>query len=147
MVLKIGDENQFSKFIRACNNIIGGKIQVSRAMPGDNVTGGHGAPMTEEIFNSSALQWQTGTDPLNNTAIFSDDCPHGELTWTAIQTEMDRLQAEWDAKDYARDRKSSYPEISEFMEAYTEKEIGGDSTKWDAYVIKYNKVRTDNPKG
>jgi hypothetical protein len=32
------------------------------------------------------------------------------------------------------------------MEAYTEKEIGGDSTKWDAYVINYNKVRTDNPK-
>jgi hypothetical protein len=32
------------------------------------------------------------------------------------------------------------------MEAYTEKEIGGDSTKWDAYVVKYNQVRTDNPK-
>ena len=32
------------------------------------------------------------------------------------------------------------------MEAYTEKEIGGDSTKWDAYVVEYNKVRTDNPK-
>ena len=28
----------------------------------------------------------------------------------------------------------------------TEKEIGGDSTRWDAYVIAYNKVRTDNPK-
>ena len=27
-----------------------------------------------------------------------------------------------------------------------EKEIGGDSTKWDASVIAYNKVRTDNPK-
>jgi len=32
------------------------------------------------------------------------------------------------------------------MEAYTEKEIGSSSTKWDAYVEKYNKVRTDNPK-
>jgi len=32
------------------------------------------------------------------------------------------------------------------MEAYTEKEIGGNSSKWDEYVIKYNKVRSDNPK-
>ena len=34
----------------------------------------------------------------------------------------------------------------EFMEAYTEKEIGGSSTKWNAYVTAYNKVRNDNPK-
>ena len=48
--------------------------------------------------------------------------------------------------DYARKRTATYPPIQDFMEAYTEKEIGGDSTKWDAYVIAYNKVRTDNPK-
>ena len=29
---------------------------------------------------------------------------------------------------------------------YTEKEIGEDSTKWDAYVTKYNLVRSNNPK-
>ena len=34
----------------------------------------------------------------------------------------------------------------EFVEAYTEKEILADTTKWDEYVVKYNKVRTDNPK-
>jgi len=28
----------------------------------------------------------------------------------------------------------------------TLKEIGGSSGKWDAYVINYNKVRSDNPK-
>jgi|7_EtaG_2_1085326.scaffolds.fasta_scaffold305084_2 hypothetical protein len=44
-------------------------------------------------------------------------------------------------------RANSYPITKEFIEAYTEKEIGEDSTKWNAYVIKYNKVRTDNPKG
>ena len=43
-------------------------------------------------------------------------------------------------------RRSEYPSTSEFLEAYTEKEIGGNSTKWDAYVINYNKVRTENPK-
>jgi len=63
-----------------------------------------------------------------------------------INTEYDRLQTEYDAQDYARKRALEYPVIKDFMEAYTEKEIGGDSTKWDAYVINYNKVRTENPK-
>ena len=43
-------------------------------------------------------------------------------------------------------RKNEYPTLRDFAEAYTEKEIGGNSTKWDAYVINYNKVRTENPK-
>ena len=64
-----------------------------------------------------------------------------------VKTEYDKLLAEYDAQDYARKRKAEYPVTNEFIEAYTEKEIGGDSTKWDLYVTKYNKVRTDNPKG
>ena len=63
-----------------------------------------------------------------------------------IATEQARLQVEYDAQDYARKREVEYPSTKDFMEAYTEKEIGGDSTKWDAYVINYNKVRTENPK-
>ena len=47
---------------------------------------------------------------------------------------------------YKMKRRKEYPSIDDFMEAYTEKEIGSDSTKWDAYVIAYNKVRTDTPK-
>ena len=51
-----------------------------------------------------------------------------------------------DTRTYAQKREGEYPSVADFMEAYTEKEIGSDSTKWDAYVIAYNKVRTDNPK-
>ena len=79
-----------------------------------------------------------------------------ELTWISedidepteeeITAEQERLQAEYDANNYARARALAYPSLSEFVEAYTEKEIGEDSTKWDAYVTKYNQVRTDNPK-
>ena len=75
------------------------------------------------------------------------------LTWTSseipladIKTKMAELQTEYDTKDYARKREAAYPATKDFMEAYTEKEIGGNSTKWDAYVINYNKVRTENPK-
>jgi len=47
---------------------------------------------------------------------------------------------------YADRRRKEYPSFQEFAEAYTEKEILADTTKWDEYVVKYNKVRTDNPK-
>ena len=67
-------------------------------------------------------------------------------TQAEIDTEIARLQTEYDGLAYARTRAAAYPTIADFMEAYTEKEIGSDSTKWDAYVIAYNKVRTDNPK-
>ena len=81
----------------------------------------------------------------------------GEVEWkdghttteeetTQINAEYDRLLAEYDSLAYARKREREYPQLKDFAEAYTEKEIGSDSTKWDAYVINYNKVKTDNPK-
>ena len=65
---------------------------------------------------------------------------------SSLNSDLAALQADWDAQAHARKRILEYPDIATFMEAYTEKEIGGDSTKWDAYVTAYNKVRTDNPK-
>jgi hypothetical protein len=97
---------------------------------------------TEEHFNT--IRWKTGVD--GNTSISTTVNPHPELTWSAVSAEMDRLQAEYDALAYSRKRESEYPSTKDFMEAYTEKEIGGSSGKWDAYVINYNKVRSDNPK-
>jgi len=95
---------------------------------------------------------------LNSSAIFTvrgDDIDTCEIEWhddTAeiaradIKTKADQLKSEYDALAYSRERARVYPSIKYFMEAYTEKEIGGDSTKWDAYKTAYNKVRTDNPK-
>jgi len=77
------------------------------------------------------IKWLEGTTPI----------PKAD-----IEAKMSELQTEYDNLSYAREREKSYPSMLEFIEAYTEKEIGGDTTKWDEYVIKYNKVRTDNPK-
>ena len=68
------------------------------------------------------------------------------LTWSQVQTKMNEIQTEYNSLEYARARELAYPITKEFIEAYTEKEIGGDSTKWDAYKTAYNKVRSDNPK-
>ena len=74
-----------------------------------------------------------------------DGNPNG-ITAEQIAAKQAELQTAYDAKAYARTRETAYPSMQDFMEAYTEKEIGSVSTKWDAYVIAYNKVRTDNPK-
>ena len=63
-----------------------------------------------------------------------------------IQAKQAELQTEYNNLVYARARAVAYPSLQEFAEAYCEKEIGGSSTKWDAYKTAYNKVRTDNPK-
>jgi len=92
-------------------------------------------------------QWFGWSDSKNkiyaNLIMHKGDTPPTEQECT---DGLAQLQAEYDALAYARARDISYPNLKEFAEAYTEKEIGGDSTKWDAYVINYNKVRTDNPK-
>jgi len=69
-----------------------------------------------------------------------------EISKSDIKTKMAELQTEYDSLAYARKRALEYPSIQDFMEAYTEKEIGGSSTKWNAYKTAYNKVRSDNPK-
>ena len=69
-----------------------------------------------------------------------------KITKKQILDKHAELQSKYDALDFARAREQAYPELKEFAEAYCEKEIGEDSTKWDAYVTKYNKVRADNPK-
>ena len=63
-----------------------------------------------------------------------------------IEAKIVEVQADYDAKQYQRDREVQYPSLKEFAEAYTEKEINGNDTKWIEYKTKYNKVRTDNPK-
>ena len=79
----------------------------------------------------STIEWMNGTSPISQ----SD-----------VEAKQSQLQTAHDALAYARTRQTSYPELKEFAEAYTEKEIGEDSTKWDAYVTKYNLVRNNNPK-
>ena len=69
-----------------------------------------------------------------------------EISRADIKTKLESLTTSYNGLSYARARQSAYPTFQEFAEAYCEKEIGADTTKWDEYVVKYNKVRTDNPK-
>ena len=90
------------------------------------------AQVTVRDEDLDKLEWNAGTTPISKAD---------------IQAKQAELKTSYDNKDYARKRAEEYPSVRDFMEAYTEKEIGGDSTKWDAYKTAYNKVRSDNPKG
>ena len=80
-----------------------------------------------------------------NRIVWSDGNPTN-ITKEQVLAKQAELQAAYDALAYARTREKAYPALKDFAEAYTEKEIGGDSTKWDAYVTAYNKVRSDTAK-
>ena len=101
--------------------------------------------MIDIITAIVALDSTTQVSVHGDEIIWHDGNPN-EITAEQITAKQTELQTAYDAKAYARTRATAYPADADFKEAYTEKEIGGDSTKWDAYVIAYNKVRTDNPK-
>ena len=85
-------------------------------------------------------------DTVEDVVAKDSDMKEVTLVSDDINAKITELETEYDNLQYARDRAAAYPSTKEFIEAYTEKEIGEDSTKWDAYVVKYNQVRTDNPK-
>ena len=48
----------------------------------------NGDVLTEDDYNNNIL-WKTGVD--GETSISSTSCPHSEITWTKLKTEMDKL--------------------------------------------------------
>ena len=66
-------------------------------------------------LNSSAEVVVTGTDINTCTIDWYNDTP--EITKENIKTEMNELQSEYDAQDYARKRKAEYPTIEELVVA------------------------------
>ena len=63
-------------------------------------------------------------------------------TEEAIQTKLAELQADYDAKQYQRDRATSYPSIQEQLDMQYWDAVNG-TKKWQEAVAK---VKADNPK-
>ncbi len=62
-------------------------------------------------------------------------------TWEELQTKIDQLQAEWDAQEYARNRKEEYDALNQFEMQFDDKENG--TTTWDDAV---NAIKAKYPK-
>ena len=64
------------------------------------------------------------------------------VTDEEIQAEMDRLQAEYDAQEYARNRKIEYDALNQFEMQFDDKENG--TTTWEDAI---EAIKTKYPKG
>ncbi len=92
-------------------------------------------PLTEEKF--STIDWVIGED--NGTALTTKTNPHSEITWSKVDTEIKRLQADYDAQDYARKRKAEYPTIEECVHAILDDTLTELQTKRAEVKAKYPK--------
>jgi hypothetical protein len=86
------------------------------------------APTAEFAIRDGVIEW------INSTT--------APLTDTQIDAEVTRLQAEYDAKDYQRNRKKEYPPIGDQLDALWK---GGDAAA--EMLTKVQAVKTKYPKG
>lgn len=65
------------------------------------------------------------------------------IDWTAVNAELSRLQAEYDAKDYQRKRATEYPDFRDYLDGI----VKGDEAQVQAYIDACNAVKAKYPKG
>jgi len=89
-------------------------------------------------LNPQAQVKMVGSDLASCTIEILNDAP--EISKADIQAEMDRLQAEYDAQDYARKRKEEYPSIEELVVAlYDTDDKAAIDAKRAEIKLKYSK--------
>ena len=89
-------------------------------------------------LNPQAQVKMVGSDLASCTIEILNDAP--EISKADIQAEMDRLQAEYDAQDYARKRKEEYPSIEELVVAlYDTDDKSAIEAKRAEIKLKYSK--------
>ena len=79
-------------------------------------------PSNESSFNKINWKKDDGT--------FTTINPHSELTWSKVDTEIKRLQTEYDNNDYQRNRKAEYPSIADQLDDIYHNGIDG----WKATI-------------
>ena len=78
-------------------------------------------------INTCEIEWHNGTTPI----------PKAD-----IEAKMVELQADYDAKQYQRDRATVYPTIQEQLDMQYWDNVNG-TTNWEDAIAK---VKADNPK-
>jgi len=82
-----------------------------------------------EVTNETEYQQNVkyvSSEDANGTAIFSETQP---WTWTQVSDKQQELQADYDAKEYQRNRAKEYPTLQEQLDLQYHDQING-TTKW-----------------
>lgn len=95
----------------------------------------HGDITSEEDWNNN-VQFVSGADE-NGTAIFYDTKP---ITYAQVVAKQAELQADYDAKQYQRDRASKYPAIGDQLDKLWHS-IDADDTLKTQFADFYNTIK------
>ena len=99
-----------------------------------------GEPSSEAEFNSS-FKKITGVDEKDRGIESSDPSDFG-VTWSQITAKQAELQADYEAKEYQRNRASEYPSIGEQLDMIYHAGQGG-----DAFQAAIQAIKDKYPKG
>ena len=94
----------------------------------------HGEPSNQTEYQQN-VKYVSGADD-NGSAIFSDTQPY---TWQQVSTKQAELQADYDAKQYKRDRAREYPSMADQLDDIFHNGIDGWKTSIQAIKDKYPK--------
>ena len=94
----------------------------------------YGKPTTETEYQQN-VKYISGADD-NGSAIFSDTQPY---TWQQVSTKQAELQADYDAKQYQRNRAKEYPSIVNQLDDLYHNGIDGWKATIQAIKDKYPK--------
>ena len=97
----------------------------------------NGTPTNEAEYQAQ-VKYVSGADE-NGSAIFSDT---QTFTWSEVSAKQTELQAEYDAKQYQRERATAYPSIQEQLDMQYWDKVNG-TTNWEDAIAK---VKSDIPK-
>ena len=97
----------------------------------------NGTPTNEAEYQEQ-VKYVSGADE-NGTAIFSDT---QTFTWSEVSAKQTELQADYNAKQYQRDRAEQYKPISDQLDMMYWDNVNG-TTTWKDHIAK---VKADNPK-
>ena len=93
---------------------------------------GKGFQLTGNTYDNFVVE---SADP-ENPVVFDRD---------AVVSKAQELEAEYNSKNYQRNRQPEYPSLTEFADAYYWSQKG-DDTKMTAYVAACDAVKTKYPK-
>ena len=83
----------------------------------------------------------------DGSVIFLNGTP--SISDSVIETELERLQAEYDSKQYARDRAEAYPSLTDQADMLwhsIDEGVFGVAAKESPFYLANKKVKDDNPK-
>jgi len=122
-------------------------ITLDKALRSLNITGFsvEGEPTTEEEFNNAFTKF-VGVDE-GNVAITSNNPSDFGVTWGEITAEITRLQAEYNANQYARDRATQYAPQADQLDMLWHAIDQGIDLKQSDFYTGNKAVKDAHPKG